>query len=150
MSRNRLRRPLAWCLTATILLPAVLALLLGLGRLLAALGDEAGATACDRVALLTGVLWAVAIVGGTICSAAILLQARPRAAGRRRRRRAAQRRWRRARREWHRRRQRGRRRAERLWQERRHRGHRERERRRRERRQERAEGEGRSDPGDVR
>lgn len=146
MSRNRLRRPLAWCLTATILLPAVLALVLGLGRMLAALGDEAGATACDRVALLSGVLWAVAIVGGTICNAAILLQSRPRAAGRRRRRRAAQRRRRRVRREW----RRGRRRAQHVWQERRHRGHRERERRRRERLQERAEGEGRSDPGDVR
>jgi hypothetical protein len=71
MSRRHLRRPLAWGLAATILLPMVLALLLGLGRLLNALGDESGAFVCDRIALLAGVLWALAVVTTTIINAAI-------------------------------------------------------------------------------
>lgn len=146
MSRNRLKKPLAWCLAVTILLPAVLALVLGLGRLLAALGDEAGATACDRLALFSGVLWAVAVVGATICNAALLMQTPP-AGGRRRRRRAAMRRSRRAavrrwRRAWRQRRRRLRRR--RLREERLGRPH-----RGRGRHQERGEGEGRSDQDDM-
>ena len=74
MSRHHLRRPLVWGLAATILLPVVLALLLGLGRLLNALGDELGAVACDRIALLAGVLWALAVVATTIINATLLMQ----------------------------------------------------------------------------
>jgi hypothetical protein len=103
MRRNHLRRPLAWCLAATILLPAVLALLLGLGRLLAALGDVSGATACDRIALLAAVLWAVAVVATTIVNAALCVQAGTEPAGPWARRRPAMQDSRRSRRAWKRR-----------------------------------------------
>jgi len=107
MNRRHMRRPLAWGLAATILLPVVLALLLGLGRLLNALGDEAGAVACDRVALLAGVLWALAVVATTIINAAInatllvQLGGEPAAGGSRRRQ--ERRGWQRAGRGWKRR-----------------------------------------------
>jgi len=74
MSRRQLRRPLAWGLAATILLPMVVALLLGLGRLLAALDDEPGAVACDRIALLAAILWALAVVATTIINATVLMR----------------------------------------------------------------------------
>jgi hypothetical protein len=107
MSRNHLRRPLAWCLAATILLPALLALLLGLGRLLAALGDASGARACDRIALLAAVLWAVAVVATTIVNAALLVQAGAEPAGRWGRRQTGMQDWRRSRHGWRRRGRRG-------------------------------------------
>jgi Ni/Co efflux regulator RcnB len=107
MRRNHLRRPLAWCLAATILLPAVLALLLGLGRLLAALGDVSGATACDRIALLAAVLWAVSVVATTIVNAALLVQAGAEPASPWDRLRPGMRDWRRSR-AWSRRRRRSR------------------------------------------
>jgi hypothetical protein len=107
MSRNHLRRPLAWCLAATILLPAVLALLLGLGRLLAALGDAPGAMACDRIALLAAVLWAVAVMATTIVNAALLMQAGAEPARPWGHRRFGMQDWRRSRRAWRRRVRRG-------------------------------------------
>jgi hypothetical protein len=111
MSRRHLRRPLAWGLAATILLPVVLALLLGLGRLLNALGDESGAFVCDRVALLAGVLWPLAVVATTIINAAInttLLMDRDAepSPGHWQRRRSGRRTWRRAASPWKQRRRR--------------------------------------------
>ena len=87
MRRNVLRRGLTWCVVALLLLPIVLVVVLGLGGLLAALGDGAAAAVCSRVALGLGVLLVVAIVATTAVNSLALLTApgRPRR-GRRRRR----------------------------------------------------------------
>lgn len=92
MNRNLLRRGLARCLVAVLLLPVGLVVVIGLGGLLAALGDGAGAAVCQRVALGLGVLLATAVVAATACNAlAILAPPRrlPRRRGRRRPRPAA-------------------------------------------------------------
>jgi len=65
------RRFLAWGVVATLLLPMVIAIVLGLGGLLSALGDETAAAACGRVGLVGGVVWFLAVavtatVGGII------------------------------------------------------------------------------------
>jgi hypothetical protein len=39
-----------------------IAIVVGVGRLLGAMGDEAGALALDRTALALGILWAIALV----------------------------------------------------------------------------------------
>ncbi len=39
-----------------------IAIVVGVGRLLGAMGDEAGALAVDRTALALGILWAIALV----------------------------------------------------------------------------------------
>jgi len=59
---------------ATLLLPVVLAVVLGLGSLLHAVGDESGARACGRVALAAGAVWLVAVVATTAVSAVALLE----------------------------------------------------------------------------
>lgn len=90
MNRDVLRRWLAWCVVAVLVLPAGLAVVLGLGGLLAALGDAAAAAACGRVALGLGVLFVTAVVATTACNALAILapprRRRPRR-GRRRPRR---------------------------------------------------------------
>jgi hypothetical protein len=55
------RRFLAWGVAATLLLPMVIAIVLGLGGLLSALGDQAAAAACGRVGLVGGVVWFLAV-----------------------------------------------------------------------------------------
>jgi hypothetical protein len=57
-----LRRLLIPLVIASLGLPVVLVLLLATGRLLAALGDAAGATVLDRIALAGGILWAADLV----------------------------------------------------------------------------------------
>lgn len=92
MNRNLLRRGLARCLVAVLLLPVALVVVIGLGGLLAALGDGAGAAVCQRVALGLGALFATAVVAATACNALALLappRRRPRRRGRRRTRPAA-------------------------------------------------------------
>ena len=85
MNRKVLRRGLAWCVVALVLVPLALAVVLGLGGLLAALGDEAGAAACSRVSRALGVLLVVVALATTAANAlAFLLPPR-----RRRRRRRA-------------------------------------------------------------
>ena len=73
MNRNAqrygLRRGLAWCLVAVVLVPVALAVVLGLGGLLGALGDAAAAAACGRIALGLGVVFVVALVATTATSA---------------------------------------------------------------------------------
>jgi len=75
MNRDPLARGLAWGLTATLLLPVVLAVTLGTAALLAAVGDTAAATVCRWVALPLGGAWVVAIVATTVLSAAAQLAA---------------------------------------------------------------------------
>lgn len=67
------RRLLAWSVTAGLLLPIALTLVLGLGSLLAALGDSAAATACGRLALALGVAWLTAVVATTLTSGLVAL-----------------------------------------------------------------------------
>lgn len=86
MHRNGTNRGLIWGLVATVLLPVALAVVLGLGALLAALGDAWGAAACQRIALVSGGLWAIAIVATTVLNAMAVLEHRGRRRRRRRRR----------------------------------------------------------------
>lgn len=88
MRRRGLDRVLAGGVIAGLLLPILLALVLGLGGLLGGLGDAAGATACGRIGLGLGVLWAAAVVLTTFANAIVLLDRR----GRRRSRRPGRRR----------------------------------------------------------
>lgn len=78
---RELNRGLAWGLAATVLLPVALAVVLGLGGLMAALGDDGGAVACQRLALVAGGLWIVSIVATTVLNAIAALER----SGRRRR-----------------------------------------------------------------
>lgn len=88
MTRNLLRRVLTWCVVAILLLPALLAVVLGLGALLAALGDAPAAAVCGRVSLGLGVLLVVVLLATTATSGLALLAPPPRdRRGRRRRRR---------------------------------------------------------------
>lgn len=56
------RPVLAILVTAACILPVAIAILLGVGRLLGAMEDAAGAAVLDRVALAMGILWAVDLV----------------------------------------------------------------------------------------
>ncbi|MGB8853121.1 MAG: hypothetical protein WCC69_06105 [Pirellulales bacterium] len=93
MHRSPVRAALTWGLVATLLLPVVLAVVLGLGSLLNAVGDEAGSRACSRVALAAGAAWLVAVVATTTVSAVALLErpSLPRHGRRKRARRAGER-----------------------------------------------------------
>ncbi len=86
MPRRRIRRSLAWGLAATLILPIVLAIVLGLGGLLQGLGDEVGAAACRRIGLAIGVVWGGALAVTTACNAAAILEHESRDHGRRARR----------------------------------------------------------------
>lgn len=74
MNRFPIRAALTWGVVATLLLPVVLAVVLGLGSLLGAVGDESGARACGRVALAAAVVWLVAVVATTAISAVAVLE----------------------------------------------------------------------------
>lgn len=56
------RRVLTGLLLTAIVMPIADILVLGLGRLLAAMGDQAGAAVLDRIALAGGLLWVVSLV----------------------------------------------------------------------------------------
>ena len=47
---------------AALMLPILICVLLGIGRLLAAMNDQAGAAVLDRLALAGGIVWVVALV----------------------------------------------------------------------------------------
>lgn len=94
MTRDGLRRLLAWGVVAALLLPVLLAVLLGLAALLQALGDEGGARACGRGAIIGGVAWIAALIVTvavnamlTLCGPGVLPSATVRGHERRRRRR---------------------------------------------------------------
>lgn len=76
-------RGLVWtAIVGAVALPAMLAVTLGLGLLLEALGDDAGWRWCARISLAIGAFWVVAVaataVGGAIL--AVTAQAKPRMA----------------------------------------------------------------------
>lgn len=89
MRRRGLDRVLEGCLAAGLLLPILLALVLGMGGLLGGLGDGAGAIACGRIGLGLGVLWAAAVATASLINGLLTLD------GRRRRPRGKRRRLRR-------------------------------------------------------
>ncbi|MGD9645270.1 MAG: hypothetical protein AB7U73_06125 [Pirellulales bacterium] len=64
-------------LCAALMLPIVSIVLVGLGRLLAAMGDAAGAVAVDRLALAVGVLWVLSLIGLVLLLAAVHVLAAP-------------------------------------------------------------------------
>lgn len=75
MPRHPIRQLVLWGVVATLLLPVVLAVVLGLGGLLHGLGDATGGRVCFRLALGVGATWAVAIVATTVASALATLVA---------------------------------------------------------------------------
>lgn len=73
--RELIRRLLACGVLLTLLLPMVIAVVLGLGALLSSLGDEAGAAACGRVGLVIGVVWFLALAATATASGIMTLEA---------------------------------------------------------------------------
>jgi len=73
--RERVRRLLAWGVLMAVLLPMVIAVVLGLGALLASLGDKAGAIACGRIGLVIGVVWFLALAATATASGIMTLEA---------------------------------------------------------------------------
>lgn len=85
-------RGLVWGLVASILLPIAVTVTIGTGGLLAAVGDQAAAAVCRRVALVLGILWITALAGTTIVSGLIAAARGGRPEPRRRHRRRRDRR----------------------------------------------------------
>jgi hypothetical protein len=65
--RAILVRLLVRSVIATLLLPMVVVLLVGLGAVLDGLGDQWAAAACRRAGLLTGIVWGVAVIATSVC-----------------------------------------------------------------------------------
>ena len=61
-----MRRALSWGIVSSLLLPILALVVIGLGALLAALGDNVGARFCGRVALLSAVVWLLAVVATAV------------------------------------------------------------------------------------
>jgi len=80
--RASLRRFLTWAVLLAVLLPVALVVVVGLGALLSALGDKAGAVACWRVCLVGGVGWFVALAGTATAAGILALEGPPRRGGR--------------------------------------------------------------------
>ena len=82
MHRRSLRGGLIVSLASVVLLPIALAVTLGAGGLLAAVGDQTAAAVCRWVGLALGILWVVSVVATAAGSAAVTLaaqtQTRPR------------------------------------------------------------------------
>ncbi|MEX0689320.1 MAG: hypothetical protein WD072_11730 [Pirellulales bacterium] len=80
MHRRSLRGGLIVSLASVVLLPIALAVTLGAGGLLAAVGDQTAAAVCRWVGLTLGILWVVSVVATAAGSAAVTLaaQTRPR------------------------------------------------------------------------
>jgi len=76
-ARGIVRRLLIAGVGCSLLLPIVLAVVIGLGVLLEAVGDDAGGVVCGRVALVAGACWLVAIITTAVASGAALLDDRP-------------------------------------------------------------------------
>jgi len=75
LMRELVRRLLAWGVLLAVLLPMVIAVALGLGALLASLGDKAGAVACGRIGLFIGVVWFLALAATATASGIMTLEA---------------------------------------------------------------------------
>ena len=61
-----MRRALSWGIVSSLLLPILALVVIGLGALLAALGDNVGARFCGRVALFSAVVWLLAVVATAV------------------------------------------------------------------------------------
>ena len=61
-------------LLVAVLLPMVIAVVLGLGALLFSLGDKAGAAACGRISLVIGVAWFLALAATATASGIMTLE----------------------------------------------------------------------------
>jgi hypothetical protein len=72
--RELIRRLLAWGVLLMLLLPMVIAVVLGLGALLSSLGDASGAAACGRAGLVIGVVWFLALAGTATASGILALE----------------------------------------------------------------------------
>jgi hypothetical protein len=74
-----LRRFIFWLLAGTLFLPIAIVLILTVARLLAALEDPGGALALERLGLVLGIAWALAIVALVILLAirSLLADERP-------------------------------------------------------------------------
>lgn len=95
MKRGReMRKSLAYGLVAMLLLPVMLAIVLGLGGLLSALGDGSGAAICLRAGLVIAVLWLTSIVATVAGTTVVQLSQGPGRRPERMRRRRRARRWR--------------------------------------------------------
>jgi hypothetical protein len=57
-----LRNALSVLLATALVLPIAELVMLGLARLLAAMGDQAGAVVLDRISLAGGIVWTVDLV----------------------------------------------------------------------------------------
>lgn len=64
-------RMLVLSIVASLLLPIVIAVVVGLASLLAALGDDAAAVVCRRASLAVGVLWFVSVVVTAVASGVV-------------------------------------------------------------------------------
>ena len=64
------KRFMSGLLTAVLGLPIVALVCLGVGRLLAATGDDGGATLLRRLSLLAGTGWLLALIGLVVALAA--------------------------------------------------------------------------------
>lgn len=74
LMRELVRRLLAWGVLSAVLLPMVIAVVLGLGTLLSSLGDTAGAAACGRVGLVIGASWFLALAATATASGIMMLE----------------------------------------------------------------------------
>ena len=75
-ARGIIKRLLLAGVACSLLLPIVLAVVMGLGVLLESVGDASGAAACGRAALVVGACWLVSIITTAIASGAALLDDR--------------------------------------------------------------------------
>jgi len=76
VARGIIRRLLLAGVIGSLLLPIVVAVVIGLGVLLQAVGDKAASAVCGRAALIAGVCWLVALVTTAVASGAALLDDR--------------------------------------------------------------------------
>jgi hypothetical protein len=67
--RPEFRRIIVLLLGGTLFLPIAIVLIVTVARLLAALGDAAGASAFDRLGLGLGVTWVLALIALVVCLA---------------------------------------------------------------------------------
>jgi hypothetical protein len=67
--RPEFRRVIVLLLGGALFLPIAIALIVTVARLLAALGDAAGALAFDRLGLGLGVTWVLSLIALVVCLA---------------------------------------------------------------------------------
>jgi hypothetical protein len=72
--RDVSRRLLVWGLGGTVLLPVLLAVIVGLGGLLASLEDRSGAAVCRGIALAVGAMWVVSLAATVLATAIVTLE----------------------------------------------------------------------------